>query len=95
VLTVADSARCNLAMQQQLVIGSVLQSFPDAVRAHIDGRRGPVEPYLIAPIVDIVDNRAVLDVEHAGKQPDWTYDATWSGKTPADRIDERAEYRAP
>jgi NADH-quinone oxidoreductase subunit F len=90
--TVGDSARCNLALQQQIVVGSVLRTFPDAVRAHVEGHVGAVEPYLIAPIVDIVDGRAVLDLRHESKQPDWTYGPTYSGKAPADRIDERAMY---
>jgi NADH-quinone oxidoreductase subunit F len=95
ILTVADSARCNLALQQQLVISSVVQSFPGALRTHIDGTRHGSEPYVIAPIVDIVGDRAVIDLQHESKQPDWTFDATTSGKSPADRIDERADYRAP
>jgi NADH:ubiquinone oxidoreductase subunit F (NADH-binding) len=94
LLTITDGARCNLASQQQIVIGSVLGSFPDALRQHIDGTRRAVEPYLIAPIVDIEHDRAVLDVQHAAKQPDWTFDETYSGAAPADRIDERAQYRA-
>ncbi len=95
VLTVADSARCNLALQQQLVIGNLLRAFPDAVRAHLDGARPAVEPYVVASIVDIVDGRAVVDVEHARKQPDWTYNETTSGASPADRIDERAHHHDP
>ncbi|MCU1430752.1 MAG: hypothetical protein JWL83_4752 [Actinomycetia bacterium] len=88
--TVADSARCNLATQQQLVIRSVLELFPDTVAAHIHHSHRASEPYVVAPIVDISGDRAVLDVQHTRKQPDWTYDDTWSGKTPADWIDERA-----
>jgi NADH-quinone oxidoreductase subunit F len=93
LLTITDGARCNLAAQQQLVIGSVLKSFPEALRAHINGTRRAVEPYVVAPIVDIENDRAVLDVQHLAKQPDWTFDETYSGASPADRIDERAEYR--
>jgi hypothetical protein len=93
ILTVADSARCTLATQQQIVARSVLQQFPDVVRRHLDGAHRPAEPYLVAPIVDIVDGRAVIDVQHARKQPDWTFDSTYSGASPADRIDERAHYR--
>ncbi|MEA2660321.1 MAG: NADH-quinone oxidoreductase subunit, partial [Candidatus Binatota bacterium] len=95
ILTVADEARCNLALQQQIVISSVVESFPEAMRAHIDGARRAAAPYVIAAIVDIVDDRAVIDTQHADKQPDWTFDATTSGKSPADRIDERAHYRGP
>ena len=93
LLTITDGARCNLAAQQQLVIGSVLKSFPEALRAHINGTKRAVEPYVVAPIVDIENDRAVLDVQHLAKQPDWTFDETYSGASPADRIDERAEYR--
>jgi NADH:ubiquinone oxidoreductase subunit F (NADH-binding) len=89
--TVADSARCNLATQHQLIVNSLLELFPDAVRGHIDRHLEPADQYLIAPIVDIVDGRAQLDVAHASKQPDWTYDEVDSGKWPAARIDERAE----
>lgn len=93
IITVADRARCNLALQQQIVATSVLQNFPGALRAHLDGHRRPGERYLVAPILDIRDGQALLDTRYANKQPDWTFDATYSGKSPADRIDERAEYR--
>ena len=74
------------------MINSVLRLFPDAVRGHIDGTRRTSEPYIVAPIVDIEGDRAILDLDHARKQPDWTYDDEFSGKSPADRIDERAHY---
>ena len=34
---VAEGARCNLATQQQVVVGSVLQQFPAVVGAHAEG----------------------------------------------------------
>ncbi len=89
---VAYGARCNLATQQQLVVGSVLALFPDLVSAHFGGVVEGVEPELIAPIVDIADGVARLDVHHRDKQPDWTYDATDSGQAPADRLD---DHRSP
>ena len=89
--TVADSARCSLAQQHQTVVASLLRLFPDRLRAHVEGHALPAEPYLVAPIVDIEHGRAILDVAHAGKQPDWTYDDTDSGAWPAARIDERAD----
>ena len=95
VLTVADSARCNLALQQQLVIGSLLRMFPEAVREHLDGARRAADAYVIASVVDIVDGRAVVDVGHERKQPDWTYNETTSGASPADLIDERAHHHDP
>jgi NADH-quinone oxidoreductase subunit F len=95
VLTVADSARCNLALQQQLVIGNLLRMFPEAVREHLDGARRAADAYVIASVVDIVDGRAVVDVGHERKQPDWTYNETTSGASPADLIDERAHHHDP
>ena len=86
--TVSDSARCNLAYQQHDVVDSILGLFEDSFRDHVNDEQLPAEPELIAPIVDIVDGRAVLDEHQRDKQPDWTYDAEYSGKTPADRLDD-------
>jgi NADH:ubiquinone oxidoreductase subunit F (NADH-binding) len=91
VQTVADGARCYLAQQHQLVIGSILRLFPDQLDAHEDGASAPVEPFPIAPILDLVDEQAVLDEAELTKQPDWTYGDTWSGKAPADVIDQGPE----
>jgi NADH:ubiquinone oxidoreductase subunit F (NADH-binding) len=85
---VAEGARCNLATQQQLVVGSALRLFPDAVRAHVDGALAGVEPMLVAPIADLVDDRFVLDEEQRTKQPDWSHDPVDSGQWPADRLDD-------
>ncbi|CAN5143529.1 hypothetical protein BH24ACT1_BH24ACT1_01660 [soil metagenome] len=88
--TVADSARCYLATQHQRVVESVLALFPDQVRAHAAREVGEAAPELIAAILDLEDERAVLDERHRDKQPDWTFDEVDSGQAPADRIDQRA-----
>jgi NADH:ubiquinone oxidoreductase subunit F (NADH-binding) len=88
--TVADGARCYLATQQQRVVTSVLELFPDAVTRHVDGDAPPTAPEFIAPIVDMVDGRAVLDDRQGDKQPDWTHGETWSGQWPAEARDQRA-----
>jgi len=85
--TVTDSARCYLATQHQRVVESVLQLFPEAVKGHAAREAPAVEPALIVPIVDLEGGIALLDEEHAGKQPDWTHDAEFSGQSPADRVD--------
>jgi NADH-quinone oxidoreductase subunit F len=85
---VTEGARCNLATQQQVVVGSVLERFPDVVAAHADGQAPAVEPVPIAAIVDLVDGRAVLDDAQRTKQPDWTHDEFDSGQWPADRLDD-------
>jgi NADH:ubiquinone oxidoreductase subunit F (NADH-binding) len=87
--TVANEARCFLAHQQQRVTESALQLFGADLRTHLPGAgAAPAEPVLIAPIVDIVDGVAQLDVSQATKQPDWTSNATDSGRAPADKIDQ-------
>lgn len=87
--TVTNSARCTLAEQHQKAVSSILELFPDEVRRALardpDDPDDQVDPYPIAPIVDIVDGRAILDRRHARKQPDWTYDAIYSGQAPVDR----------
>ena len=88
--TVADSARCYLASQHQLVIESILRLFPEEIRAHLTGGAAEAPIEVIAPILDLHDDRAVLDQGHLDKQPDWTADAIDSGQAPADRIDQRA-----
>ena len=85
---VAEGARCNLATQQQVVVGSILQLFPDSVRGHVTATVTGVEPAYIAEIADIVDGRAVLDPGGRTKQPDWSHDAVDSGQWPADRLDD-------
>ena len=86
VVTVADGARCYLAQQTQRVIDSVLRLLPEVLAAHLVGAPAS-PPYLVAPIVDIEHDRAVLDEDHPRKQPDWTYDEVDSGRAPADLAD--------
>jgi NADH:ubiquinone oxidoreductase subunit F (NADH-binding) len=84
--TVTDGARCNLASQYQLVLESILDVFGDEMTAHIHGGAAPAEPELIASIADLDGSVATLDESHLDKQPDWSFDARWSGKSPADRL---------
>ena len=94
VVTVTDEARCGLAGQQQRVVGSLLELFPDAVQAHCEDSAVPDDAVLIAPLVDIEDGRAIVDDRQRAKQPDWTFDETDSGQSPADRLDQRLEEAA-
>ncbi|HEY2429856.1 MAG TPA: NADH-ubiquinone oxidoreductase-F iron-sulfur binding region domain-containing protein [Acidimicrobiales bacterium] len=91
--TVGDRARCYLGTQHQVVLESLLNVFAPDFEAHCGGRAAPVEPRLVAELVDIADGRARLDERHAAKQPDWTYDATYSGQMPADRFSEHRRQR--
>jgi hypothetical protein len=83
---VSDEARCSLAGQHEQVVRGLLDHFSDEVRAHMDGTATPVEPVVIAELVDISDDTATIDENHQAKQPDWTYDETYSGKTPVERF---------
>lgn len=89
--TVAEGARCNLAYQQQTVVGSILDLFGDQVTQHREHHRAPSKPTLIAAIHELADGHAVLDERQGAKQPDWTYNETDSGQWPADRLDDRHE----
>jgi NADH:ubiquinone oxidoreductase subunit F (NADH-binding) len=85
---VAEGARCNLATQQQVVVGSILEQSPHLVAAHAAGTAPAVEPAPIAELRAVGDGRATLDESHRTKQPDWTHDAVDSGQWPADRLDD-------
>ena len=90
--TVADGARCALATQQQVVIGSLVRRFAaEFTQRAAASPAAPIEPYALAELDDIVDGHAVLDQSFASKQPDWTHDARDSGQTPVERFsDHRA-----
>lgn len=90
--TVAEGARCAIGTQQQVVIGGLLDRFAADVQAHVDASAPATEPDQIAELVDIDGGRATYDTRHAQKQPDWSYDAEWSGRIPAELFD---EHRAP
>jgi NADH:ubiquinone oxidoreductase subunit F (NADH-binding) len=92
--TVADSARCFLAHQQQRVLGSITAEFAEDLRMHAEGKVDPAADVLIAPIVDLVDGVVTLDESQATKQPDWTHDPTDSGQWPAERLSSEPRHAA-
>ena len=81
--SVATGARCNLARQQETVVGGILAMFGRHVTARVDGEAEPADPVLIAPIRDIVDGQAELDWNQVSKQPDWSHAERDSGTWPA------------
>ncbi len=90
--TIDEGARCFLATQHQRVVGSLLEHFPEAFAAHAGGLVDASEPYLVAELEGFMEGaeglEPVYDERHRDKQPDWTYDATDSGQSPADRLDQ-------
>jgi NADH:ubiquinone oxidoreductase subunit F (NADH-binding) len=90
---VAESARCSLATQHQVLVESLLATWPDAVEDHAHGRAAGVAPTLVAELVSIDGGVAHVDEHHRDKQPDWTFDAVTSGQTPAARLGEHREHQ--
>jgi hypothetical protein len=90
--SVADGARCNLATQEQVVVGSILDLYEAAFEDHARGRAAPANPEFIAAIAELEDGIAVLDEHQRTLQPDWTHDEVYSGKWPADRLDDHREH---
>jgi len=82
--TVGDGARCGLALQQSRCVQSLVTLAAETVERHLARSIEPAEPMLIAPIADLVDGTATVDPTYARKQPDWSFDATDSGKPPAE-----------
>jgi NADH:ubiquinone oxidoreductase subunit F (NADH-binding) len=81
--TVADRSRCFLATQQQVVLESILEQWPEEFEAHVAGTAEATEPALISELLDIRDGKAILDVRHLQKQPDWGYTRD-SGSVPVE-----------
>jgi len=73
--SVTDQVRCYLANEEQIVIASLLERFPEEFALHLEGRCSRErERRLEAPkIVDIADGLVTWDDKQARKQPDWTY----------------------
>jgi NADH:ubiquinone oxidoreductase subunit F (NADH-binding) len=90
--TVADGARCALASQHQSAVASILDVFADEVTAHLERRAPRIEPRPISELRDVSNGVAAWDERHASKQPDWSYEVSWSGKAPAERY---GDHRRP
>jgi NADH-quinone oxidoreductase subunit F len=87
--TVADSARCYLATQQQRVVGSIVERFRGDLHAHVTGARHGADRYYVAAIAEIADDAAEIDERQRDKQPDWTFEPLDSGKAPVERLEVR------
>jgi NADH-quinone oxidoreductase subunit F len=71
---VTDGNRCFLAVEERLVVGSILGTFMDEFAEHLGAGRCPrPRPVVLPKLVDLVGGRAVYDERQHRKQPDWTY----------------------
>ena len=72
--TVTDGNRCYLPVQEQLVVSSLLQTFPGDVAAALGGQPLAARGLTVPKLVELADGRATFDERQAHKRPDWTYD---------------------
>ncbi|MGH9000328.1 MAG: NADH-ubiquinone oxidoreductase-F iron-sulfur binding region domain-containing protein [Acidimicrobiia bacterium] len=71
---VTDSARCYLATEEALVVGSILAAFPGEFVEHQQNGGCPrPRPLLVPKLTDLAGGKARYDDRQARKRPDWTY----------------------
>ena len=71
---VTDGNRCYLAVEERLVVESILRAFPDEIAQHLATGACPRPRDLPTPkLVDLRDGKAVYDEQQERKLPDWTY----------------------
>jgi NADH-quinone oxidoreductase subunit F len=71
---VSDGNRCYLAVEEQLLVGSILEAFPDEFTEHVELGGCPRPRGLPVPkLLDLAGGHATYDESHRRKQPDWTY----------------------
>ena len=72
---VTDGNRCYLAVEEQLVVDSIMQAFPEEFTEHVELGRCPRPRRLPIPkLVDLADGKAIYDDRFWRKRPDWTYE---------------------
>lgn len=81
---VDDGARCALASQQSSAVASLIELGRESVEHHLTRSVDDTGPFLVAPIVDLVHGRAVVDTTQIDKLPDWSSGGADSGTVPAE-----------
>jgi NADH-quinone oxidoreductase subunit F len=72
--SVTDQVRCYLATEEQVLIASILEHFPEEFALHLEGRCSvSSRPIVVPKIVDLAAGKVTLDDRQDRKQPDWTY----------------------
>ena len=72
---VTDGNRCYLAVEERIVVTSILQTFADEVAEHITLGHCPRPRQLpMWKLLDLRDGVATYDESFWRKRPDWTYD---------------------
>jgi hypothetical protein len=72
---VTDGNRCYLAVEERVMVNSVMQAFAFEFVEHVELGRCPRPRQLPIPkLVDLTDGVAIYDDEYWRKRPDWTYE---------------------
>jgi NADH:ubiquinone oxidoreductase subunit F (NADH-binding) len=72
---VTDGSRCYLAVEEQLIVSSILRAFPEEFVEHLEAHRCPRPGRRPVPkLVDLADGVATYDDAYDRKRSDWTYD---------------------
>jgi NADH:ubiquinone oxidoreductase subunit F (NADH-binding) len=74
---VTDGSRCYLAVEEQVLVSSVLRAFPDEFVEHVElGACPRPGPRPIPKLLDLAGGTATYDERFWHKRPDWGYDDT-------------------
>ncbi len=73
IMRVTDANRCFLPEQEQIVVSSLLRTFPQDFLDAVDGKEVKVRGLMAPKLVDVVDGRQILDGHWLFKQPNWSY----------------------
>jgi NADH-quinone oxidoreductase subunit F len=72
---VTDGARCYLATEELVMVGSLLREFPGEFAEHIETGACPRPRAQSVPVlVDLSGGKATYDETFRRKRPDWTYE---------------------
>ena len=72
---VTDGNRCFLAVEEQVMVSSLLRAFPAEFAEHIElGRCPRPRPLPMPKLLDLEGGRATYDESFWRKRPDWTYE---------------------
>ena len=71
---VTDGNRCYLAVEEQIMVSSLLQTFAEEFEQHIElGKCMRPRELPIPKLIDLSNGVSLYDESYARKQPDWTY----------------------
>jgi NADH:ubiquinone oxidoreductase subunit F (NADH-binding) len=72
---VTDGNRCYLAVEEQVLVSSILRAFPGEFAEHLEKHACPRPGRRPIPkLLDLSDGKAIYDERFWNKRPDWTYE---------------------